>query len=82
MIGGLITTLFYLVNNYLNPNFTFMGLSHLSAGIFGMLVNFALTIVVSLATAPPPQRIMDLIEDLRNPVGEMMESGESGLQTH
>lgn len=82
MIGGLIATLFYLVNNYLNPNFTFMGLSHLSAGIFGMLVNFALTIGVSLATAPPPQRIMDLIEDLRNPVGEMMETGEAGLQTH
>jgi cation/acetate symporter len=82
MIGGLVTTLFYLVNNYIDPRFNVLGLSHLSSGFFGMIVNFALTIVVSLVTAPPPQKLMDLVDQLRNPVGEMMESGEAGLQTH
>jgi Na+(H+)/acetate symporter ActP len=40
-----------------------------------------LTIVVSKLTAPPPQEIQDMVEQLRNPVGEMFEVGEAGLQT-
>jgi cation/acetate symporter len=59
-----------------------MGLSHLSSGIFGMIANFTLMIVVSLLTAPPPQKIQDMIEELRNPTGEMFEAGEAGLQAH
>jgi cation/acetate symporter len=82
MIGGLIVTLWYLVNNYLDPSNNILGMSHLSSGVFGMIANFVLTTVVSLLTAPPPQAIQDMIEELRNPVGEMFEAGEAGLKAH
>ena len=71
MIGGLLTTVTYMFLNYTNPTFTVFGLSHLSAGIFGMIVNFTLQIVVSLATKPSPQYIQDMVDQLRIPVGEM-----------
>ncbi len=76
MVGGLIVTLWYLVNNYLNPANNIMGLSHLSSGVFGMIANFTLMIVVSLLTAPPPKAIQEMVDQLRNPVGEMSEGGE------
>jgi cation/acetate symporter len=73
MAGGMITCILYLALNYTNPYFTILGLSHLSAGIFGMIVNFGLQIIVSLATAPPPVEIQRMVDDLRIPVGEMYE---------
>ena len=76
MVGGLVVTLWYLVNNYLNPANNIMGLSHLSSGVFGMIANFTLMIVVSLLTAPPPIAIQEMVDQLRNPVGEMSEGGE------
>ncbi|HET8568942.1 MAG TPA: sodium:solute symporter family protein [Candidatus Limnocylindria bacterium] len=76
MIGGLLTTIAYMFLNYTNPNFTVFGLSHLSAGIFGMIVNFTLQIVVSLMTAPPPRYIQDMVDQLRVPVGEMVVRAE------
>ena len=75
MIGGLTTTILYMGTNYVNPNFTLFGLSHLSAGLFGMIVNFGLQIVVSLATPPPPKYIQDMVDQLRIPVGEMVIPG-------
>jgi cation/acetate symporter len=76
MIGGLVVTIIYMAGNYVNPYFTIGGLSHLSSGIFGMIVNFGLQIVISLATAPPPVEIQRMVDDLRSPVGEMSEGGE------
>ncbi len=38
-----------------------------------MIVNFALQVGVSLATAPPPKEIQDKVDELRVPVGEMVE---------
>jgi cation/acetate symporter len=67
MIGGLVVTIFYMTMNYINPNFTILGISHLSAGIFGIPANFALIYFVSLATAAPPQEIQDLVDELRHP---------------
>ncbi len=67
MVGGLAVTIFYMVMNYVNPNFTFLGISHLSAGIFGLPVNFALIYFVSKATAAPPQEIQDLVDEIRHP---------------
>ncbi|MCS7256314.1 MAG: cation acetate symporter, partial [Thermomicrobium sp.] len=71
MIGGLVACVTYMVWNYIDPRFNILGLSHLSAGIFGMLANFILLIVVSLATAPAPKYIQDMVDQLRIPVGEM-----------
>ena len=71
MLGGLIACFVYMIGNYIDPRFNVLGLSHLSAGIFGMLANFILLIVVSLATAPSPKYIQDMVDQLRIPVGEM-----------
>jgi cation/acetate symporter len=76
MAGGLIVCIIYMAGNYINPYFNVLGLSHLSAGIFGMIANFGLQIIVSLATAAPPRHIQDMVDDLRLPVGEMSDQGE------
>src|SRR5688572_16832005 len=75
MIGGLLVTILYMGTNYVNPNFTLLGISHLSAGLFGMIANFTLQIVVSLATPAPPRYIQEMVDQLRIPVGEMVIPG-------
>jgi cation/acetate symporter len=70
MIGGLVVTIFYMVMNYFDPAFNLFGISHVAAGIFGMPVNFALTIIVSLLTPAPPIEIQRLVESLRRPDAE------------
>jgi cation/acetate symporter len=72
MIGGLLTTIVYMFLNYTNPSITVLGLSHLSAGIFGMITNFGLQFVLSLATAPSPRYIQEMVDQLRIPIGEMV----------
>jgi cation/acetate symporter len=44
-----------------------LGISPEGIGTIGALLNFIVTVVVSRATAPPPQKMMDLIEDIRYP---------------
>jgi cation/acetate symporter len=44
-----------------------LGISPEAFGFIGMLLNLTVTVLVSRATAPPPQRMMDLIEDIRYP---------------
>jgi cation/acetate symporter len=75
MIGGLLVTAAYMFLNYTDPRFTVFGLSHLSAGIFGMIANFSLQIVVSLATKAPPEYIQQLVDQVRIPVGETVIPG-------
>jgi cation/acetate symporter len=75
MIGGLLVTATYMFLNYTDPRFTILGLSHLSAGIFGMIANFALQIIVSLATKPSPEYIQRLVDQVRIPVGETVIPG-------
>lgn len=68
MIGGLAVTIFYMANNYLNPAFNVLGISHLGSGIFGLPVAIILIVVVSLLTKEPSKEIQDLVENLRNPI--------------
>ena len=65
--GGLIVTVFYMIGNYLNPSFNLFGISHLAAGLFGMIANFALTLIVSLLTEPPSPQAQRMVEALRRP---------------
>ena len=44
------------------------GLNPQSFGTVGAMINFAVAYAVSLSTEPPPQRIQDLIEDIRVPI--------------
>lgn len=67
MLSGLLVTLVYMTANFSSLNFNILGIQHVGAGIFGMPVNFLVTILVSKLTAPPSQATLDLIETLRQP---------------
>ncbi len=47
----------------------FLGISPEGIGSVGMLLNFAVAIVVSRLTAPPPQHVMDMVDSIRVPRG-------------
>jgi cation/acetate symporter len=80
MIGGLSVTLFYMFNNYFNPAFNVLGITHLGSGIFGLPVAIILCVVVSLLTPAPSKEIMELVDNLRNPItdDEKMEKYGAG----
>jgi cation/acetate symporter len=74
MLTGLIFTASYIVATVpadagaiflgLDPLF---GISPEGIGTIGALLNLIVTVVVSRATEPPPQRMMELIENVRYP---------------
>ncbi|RRR76544.1 MAG: cation acetate symporter [Candidatus Viridilinea halotolerans] len=45
------------------------GISAQGIGVVGMILNFAVTFVVSHLTPPPPAHIQELVENVRNPLG-------------
>ncbi|WP_370324328.1 sodium:solute symporter family protein [Euzebya sp.] len=69
MLSGLILTagyMLYTIPIYGGQEFI-AGISPQAIGTVGMIVNFAVTIVVSLMTAPPPESMQELIEEVRLP---------------
>jgi cation/acetate symporter len=46
---------------------TFLGINAQGIGILGMVLNFAVTYFVSTATEPPPQKVQDMVEQIRYP---------------
>ncbi len=85
MLSGLIFTLVYIFmykgwffvpgTNQLSdtPEGWIFGISPLSIGSVGAMLNFFVAIMVSRATAPPPVHIRELVESIRVPRG----SGEA-----
>ncbi|TNF37044.1 MAG: cation acetate symporter [Gammaproteobacteria bacterium] len=81
MLSGLSVTLVYIfvfkgwffipgTNNLPNtPAEWFMGISPEAFGAVGALVNFVVAILVSKVTAPPPEHIQHIVEDIRIPKG-------------
>ncbi|AVI62445.1 cation acetate symporter [Halomonas sp. M1] len=81
MLAGLITTLLYIftylgwlfipgTNMLANtPDNWILGISPLSFGAVGAMINFAVAFAVSSATEEPPQEIQDLVESVRYPKG-------------
>ena len=51
----------------LPPNW-FLGIEPNAFGVVGAIVNFSVTLAVSRLTAPPPQSVQQLVEDIRVPV--------------
>ena len=73
MMTGIVFTAGYIIYfKFINPaanngdNWWF-GVSPEGIGFIGMLLNFAVTAVVSKFTPMPPEHIQDLIEDIRIP---------------
>ncbi|UYG08443.1 sodium:solute symporter family protein [Halomonas sp. M4R1S46] len=84
MLSGLAFTLVYIfvykgwlfipgTNNLEDiPANWVLGISPLSIGAVGAIINFAVAFSVSKATAAPPQEIQDLVESVRYPKGAGM----------
>ena len=81
MLTGLITVLVYIfmfkgwffISGTANfpdtEEFWLFGISPLSFGAVGALLNFIVAFAVSYATAPPPTHIQELVESVRSPRG-------------
>ena len=75
MIVGLLFTSAYIVwFKFLFPEMNdrdhwFLGISPEGIGTLGMVLNFAVALVVSRFTPSPPKEIEDLVEDIRIPEG-------------
>ncbi|MBD2609223.1 cation acetate symporter [Scytonema hofmannii FACHB-248] len=71
MLSGLIFTIIYIVSvKFSGIQPWFFGVSPEGIGTLGMLINFAVTLVVSRLTPPPPAEIQLLVENLRTPAIE------------
>lgn len=81
MLAGLVSTLVYIfiylgwffipgtANLANTPENWLLGISPLSFGAVGAMINFAVALGVSAVTAPPPQDIQELVENVRYPRG-------------
>lgn len=81
MLAGLVSTLLYIftylgwlfipgTNMLANtPDNWILGISPLSFGAVGAMINFAVAFAVSSVTEEPPQEIQDLVESVRYPKG-------------
>jgi len=75
MISGLVFTFSYIIYfKFINPAANtadnwFFGISPEGIGTLGMLLNFAVAFAVCKVTAPTPEHIQHLVEDIRVPRG-------------
>ena len=81
MLSGLTVTLLYVFQHkgimfvketaFLGdmPANWFLGIEPNAFGTVGAIVNFAVAFLVSRVTAPPPEHIQHLVEDIRMPRG-------------
>ena len=73
MIAGLSFTATYIIYfKFVNPSTNFaenwlFGISPEGIGTLGMFFNFLIAFMVSRLTAPPPQYIKDMVDDIRVP---------------
>jgi cation/acetate symporter len=80
MLTGLLFTLSYIVGSkYLGmPDWCF-GISAEGIGAVGMFLNMAVTVAISRLTAPPPEHIQQLVNDIRLPahpgVAQVLDEG-------
>ena len=84
MIAGITFTAAYIVYfKFINPSantaeYWWFGISPEGIGTVGMMLNFAVALIVSRFTPPPPAHITDLVERIRVPRGSGEGHGISG----
>ena len=75
MITGLTFTASYIIYfKFINPSINsaenwWFGISPEGIGTLGMVFNFFISFLISRFTAPPPQEIKDMVDDIRIPQG-------------
>ena len=76
MVSGLGVTSYYMLTTQpwlreafgvTSPIQLWWGIEPISAGLFGVPVGFAVIVLVSLVTRPPPQKACDLVDHVRYP---------------
>jgi cation/acetate symporter len=67
MLAGIIPTTLYMYLTIFEDMEPWFGISPEGVGAIGMLINFAVTITVSLLTKPPSPEIQALVEEVRSP---------------
>ena len=73
MLAGLIFTLSYIIYfKFLFPEmnsseYWFLGISPEGIGFIGMLLNLFISFLISFSTAPPPNDIIEMIDEIRQP---------------
>ncbi len=87
MLAGLFSTLiyifwfkgwFFVAGTAMSPDTAehwFLGISPGSFGAVGAIINFTVAYAVSKVTAPPPEHIQQLVEDIRVPRGSGVATG-------
>ncbi len=66
-VGLLFTATYMIWSLYISPGSTVFNISPEGIGTIGALVNFAVAIIVSKSTEPPPEDLMELVENMRYP---------------
>ncbi len=66
-VGLLFTATYMIWSLYISPGSTVFNISPEGIGTIGALVNFAVAIIVSKSTEPPPEDLMELVENMRSP---------------
>ncbi|MBI5556845.1 MAG: cation acetate symporter [Deltaproteobacteria bacterium] len=70
MITGICFTIYYIVNiKFMSGSAWLLGISAEGIGTVGMLLNFVVTMLVSLMTAAPPPEVQAMVENIRFPRG-------------
>lgn len=69
MIAGILFTSIIIISNKVSGQSVFFGISSNAIGGVGIFVNFIVAVIVSKITPPPPQEILDMVEDIRIPKG-------------
>ena len=73
MVSGITFTAAYIVYfRFVNPgadtpDHWWFGISPEGIGTVGMLINFAVALIVSRFSAPPPEHVQELVEEIRVP---------------
>ncbi len=71
MVAGLAFTAYYIIAvNFYGMEPWLFGISAEGIGTIGMMINFAVTLIVSRLTPPPPLEIQMMLENLRTPGNE------------
>ncbi len=75
MVVGILLMLFYMMKYKLqmfgggSKEDWWFGISPEGFGTVAMIINFIVSVVVSRMTAPPPQEVQDIVENIRIPKG-------------
>ncbi len=65
VVGLLVTIIYIYLNKY--QGVSLWGIQHTASGLLGLIANLIVTVVVTMATPPPSERIQRLVEELRYP---------------